>query len=301
MTTASTESTNIRAETLTTQAPTTTVTSGKVLEIGTGFRALAFREQDFDGAMDPLVLVDHYQMTDATFGAHPHAGLSAVSLLFEDSEGKFHNRDSLGNDFDLMPGDLYWLKAGSGVIHDESPRRGSRIHGLQVFVNLPATDRKRRPASLHIKAANIPVHATTGVRVRVVLGESNGITGGESPALPMAILDGRIDSYATFTHHLKGEESAWVYAVTGELHLAIHGREFRLLPGQSIALAGAGGKPDAPVQLTNQKAGQVHFALFAARPINEAFVQKGPFVMGSDAEIAQVEADYASGKLGELN
>lgn len=127
-------------------ASSLTVTSakyGKVIEIGSGFTAMTFKEKDYFDSMDPLVMVDHYRMTEPTFGAHPHAGLSAVPVLFEDSEGKFHNRDSLGNDFDLMPGDLYWLKAGSGVIHDESPRQGAKIHGLQVFVNLPSVEKKK--------------------------------------------------------------------------------------------------------------------------------------------------------------
>lgn len=274
------------------------VTSGRALEIGKGFRARAFREKDFGGAMDPLVLVDHYRMTTPTFGAHPHAGLSAVSLLFEDSKGRFHNRDSLGNDFDLLPGDLYWLQAGSGVIHDESPRPGSHIHGLQVFVNLPSAARKSRPTSLHVGAAEIPVHRDAGCRVRVVLGESNGIAGRKSPGLPMTILDGHIDSNAAVSHLLKEQESAWIYAVAGELLLTIGGREIRLLPGQSVALAPD--RTDALLWLKNPGEQLAHFALFAARPINEAFVQKGPFVMGSAADIAQVEADYASGKLGNL-
>ena len=94
---------------------------GADLTVGSGFKAESFRAGDIGEAMDPLVTVDHYVMTETTFGAHPHAGMSAVSLLFEDSEGLFHNRDSLGNDFDLQPGDLYWLSAGSGAVHDESP------------------------------------------------------------------------------------------------------------------------------------------------------------------------------------
>ena len=70
---------------------------------------MGFRHGQFFGAMDPIIMVDHYTMTVPTFGAHPHAGLSAVTVLFEDTEGKFNNRDSLGNDFDINPGDLYWL------------------------------------------------------------------------------------------------------------------------------------------------------------------------------------------------
>ncbi len=273
---------------------------GKVLEIGTGFSAMAFREKDFSGAMDPLVMVDHYRMTEPTFGAHPHAGVSAVSVLFEDSVGEFHNRDSLGNDFDLMPGDLYWLNAGSGVIHDESPRAGANTHGLQVFVNLPATERKRAPKSLHVKAGSMPVYESDGSRVRVLLGESNGMTGQQSPALPMTILDGYIHSKSFYSHPLKEEENAWIYAVEGELIVMVGSRQVRLSSGQAIAISDVFSASGREIHLFNPEAEPAHFALFAAEPIHEAFVQKGGFVMSSEAEIEQVEAAFAAGKLGHL-
>ncbi|MAZ87338.1 MAG: pirin [Cellvibrionaceae bacterium] len=261
---------------------------------------MTFKEKDYSGSMDPLVMVDHYRMTEPTFGAHPHAGLSAVSVLFEDSEGKFHNRDSLGNDFDLMPGDLYWLKAGSGVIHDESPRQGAKIHGLQVFVNLPSADKKIQPSSLHIKAQDMPVYDEHGSRIRIVLGESNGIYGQQAPALPMTILDGRIDSRSGFAHQLNGGESAWLYVIKGELKLTISGQKINLLAGQSIAISSFDEASFNTLRLFNSGNEQAHFTLFAGKPIAEAFVQKGPFVMNTEAEIAQVEADFAAGKLGHL-
>ncbi len=131
--------------------------SGNELSIDTGFEARSFRATELEVAMDPLVMVDHYVMTEPTFGVHPHAGISAVSLLFEDGAGRFHNRDSLGNNFDLQPGDLYWLKAGNGALHDEAPRPGSRIHGLQVFVNLPQRQRHDAPQSLLVRRGEMPV------------------------------------------------------------------------------------------------------------------------------------------------
>lgn len=278
----------------------TPVINGEVFTIGGGFSALAFREKDFSGEMDPLVMVDHYRMTEPTFGAHPHAGLSAVSVLFEDSQGEFHNRDTLGNDFNLMPGDLYWLKAGAGVIHDESPRPRAKIHGLQVFVNLPSAIEKSEPKSLHVKAQNVPIYEQKGIRVRIVLGLSNGIIGAKAPALPMTILDGRIDSNAVFSHQLGGEENAWIYAIKGELQLTIEGQEIKLLAGQSIAVSQNISQAETKVQLSNYKTETAHFTLFSANPIKENFVQKGPFVMSSEEEIAQIEADYAAGKLGQL-
>lgn len=273
---------------------------GNALKIGAGFTANAFRERDFAGAMDPLVMVDHYRMSEATFGAHPHAGLSAVSVLFEDSEGKFHNRDSLGNDFDLMPGDLYWLKAGSGAVHDEAPGAGARIHGLQVFVNLPARMKQDAPESLRVNSQDMPVLKTDGNRVRVVLGDSNGITGQVSPALPMTILDGKIAAGSTFAHDLQAGENGWLYAIEGEIEIIVAGEKVRLQAGESIAIEATSGSATNTIEFTNVADSGAHFVLFAAVPVKEAFVQKGPFVMNNEVEIAQVEADYAAGKLGHL-
>jgi len=283
-----------------TTASITAPQGGNAVEIGAGFTANAFRERDFAGAMDPLVMVDHYQMTEPTFGAHPHAGLSAVSVLFEDSQGKFHNRDSLGNNFNLMPGDLYWLKAGSGAVHDESPRAGAKIHGLQVFVNLPRRMKQDAPESIHVKAQEIPVLGSDGNRVRVVLGNSNGIKGQVSPALPMTILDGKIAAGSTFVHDLQAGENGWLYAIEGEIELIVAGEKVRLQAGKSIAIEATSGSATNTIEFTNIADSGAHFALFAAVPVKEAFVQKGPFVMNNEAEIAQVEADYAAGKLGLL-
>jgi redox-sensitive bicupin YhaK (pirin superfamily) len=141
----------------------------KYLEIGNGFTALSFKHASFDEIMDPLIMVDHFRMSKPTFGEHGHAGISAVSVLFEDSEGAFNNRDSLGNNIDLKPGDLYWLKAGKGAMHDEKPLPGARTHGLQMFVNLPASQKHEAPEAVHVKAGAMPIIKSATHRVRVVL------------------------------------------------------------------------------------------------------------------------------------
>lgn len=276
------------------------VKTGDSFKIGDGFEALAFRDKDFAGAMDPLVMVDHYTMSKPTFGAHPHGGMSAVSVILEDSQGPFHNRDSLGNDFDIMPGDLYWLKAGSGAIHDESPRQGSKIHGLQVFVNLPSKLRKSAPQSLHVKAKDMPIIECEGCRVRVVLGKSNGVIGQQSPALPMTILDGQIASNTMFSHPLYVQENAWITAISGELVVVNSGKHVRISAGQAIAISDVLHDNRNHVHIVNPGPDKAHFVMFAAKPTNERYVQKGPFIMDSEADIAQIQADFAAGKLGKL-
>ncbi len=277
------------------------IVKGNPLSIGAGFTALTFREGKFEQLMDPFVLVDHYKMTMSTFGEHPHAGLSAVSVLFEDSEGKFHNRDSLGNDIDILPGDLYWLKAGAGALHDEAPRANSYIHGLQVFVNLPTEHKQDVPTSKHVAAKDMPVIENNGARVRIVLGESNNISGPTSPALPMTILDGTISQGAIFQHAVNAQENAWVYAVRSDIVVKTVDQSIPLKVGESIAISNQLSDAQQTIEISTISTKKAHFVLFAAMPINEPFVQKGPFIMSNEQEIQQVEKKYAAGLFGRLD
>jgi redox-sensitive bicupin YhaK (pirin superfamily) len=271
--------------------------NGADLTIGTGFEAQSFRAREIGNVMDPLVMVDHYVMTEPTFGAHPHAGMSAVSLLFEDSEGLFHNRDSLGNDFDLHPGDLYWLRAGSGAVHDESPRANSRAHGLQLFVNVPQSRRFEAPASLLVRAKDMPVINTADCRVKVALGESNGVSGAASPSVPMNILNGTIKPGGRFSHESASNRGIWIQVVEGYLDVVVGEEARSLTSGQALAISADGA---ADIRLSNPSHESVHFALLDGELIGETYVQDGPFVMGSREQIADIKIAYEAGRLGDL-
>lgn len=271
-------------------------TRGRRLQIGHGFEALSFDHEQFFGLMDPLVMVDHFTMTEPTFGAHPHAGMSAVSVLFEDSEGRFNSRDSLGNDFDLLPGDLYWLEAGRGAVHDEAPRSGSRTHALQVFVNLPARMKHDAPNSLHVSSAAMPVIEGDGHRVRVVLGETQGVVGASSPALPLTILDVQLQAGRGYTHDMPASQGAWLHTIRGDASIRIDGRTTQLAEGEAIALRS--GYTKTTLEIHSSAGGQV--VLLQGTPIVERFVQQGPFVMSTFEELRAVKADYAAGRLGSI-
>lgn len=270
---------------------------GNELTVGSGFEARSFRAGEIGELMDPLVMVDHYVMTQPTFGAHPHAGMSAVSLLFEDSEGLFHNRDSLGNDFYLQPGDLYWLSAGRGAVHDESPRANARIHGLQVFVNVWQSERFEAPASLLVRSKDMPVISNADHRVRVALGESNGVRGAVSPSTPMTVLDGMIQSGGRFSHESASNRGIWVQAVEGSVDIVVGRTAHHIAPGQAIAIRT---DESAEICLSNPSRKSMHFVLFDGARIAETFVQDGPFVMGSQQQIADIKAAYEAGRLGAI-
>lgn len=266
---------------------------GRRIAKGAGFSAKSYQHSDFQGLMDPLIMVDHFVMTEPTFGTHPHAGLSAVTVMFEDSEGTFRNRDSLGNDIDLAPGDLYWFKAARGAIHNEEPRAGSRTHALQVFVGLPEDKRHDAPASFHIPAAAIPLIQGDRARARLVLGQSNGVTGMPAPDVSLSLLDISLQPGGRFLHQGDADQNAWLLGIAGSTTIAWNDTSTVLKAGSAIAL-----DRTADIAMSSDDTAQV--VLFRGRPLRQAFVQRGPFVMGNTAELDAVEADYRTGRLGSI-
>lgn len=263
--------------------------------IGDGFSAKHFSEEMFSGRMDPLLMVDHFVMTAPTFEPHLHAGISAVTAMFEDSEGAFLNRDTLGHNVALKAGDLYWLAAASGAAHEEKPEDGARTHALQIFVNLPGHLKKEPARALHVQAKDVPVLEGSQHRVRVVLGRSGDAVGAQGTPEEMAMLDGVLQAHGRFSHRLPDERQAWIYALSGALTIRVES-ETRLLTAGAATTIGAG--PEVEVAL---EAGEPsHFVLLAAEPIRESFVKHGPLVMSTADEVQQALAGYADGRFGRL-
>lgn len=269
---------------------------GETLNINDGFEAQSFKHSKFSGLMDPLVMVDHFVMSQPTFGEHPHAGMSAVSVLFEDSVGLFNSQDSLGNNIDLQPGDLYWLKAGKGVTHDEKPIDGGVTHGLQIFVNLPSRSRKDSPQALHVSSKNMPVIAESGSRVRVVLGESNGVVGRQSPSLPLTILDAFLNPGSNYKHTVRGNQSIWAYIVAGTASVSLEGKHFELAKGEAMAMHVS----TEQAELTLKSFPGAHIVVLQGEPFRELFVQQGPFVMNNSSDLKAIVSAYEQGRLGSI-
>ncbi|WP_368085985.1 pirin family protein [Tropicimonas marinistellae] len=277
-------------------APTEThaLSDGRKVTIGDGFAARSYQHTDFQGLMDPLIMVDHFVMTRPTFGTHAHAGLSAVTVMFEDSEGAFLNRDTLGNDLNLAPGDLYWFKAARGAIHNEAPRPGAKTHALQVFVNLPAKNRHDAPSAFHIAAKDIPKLRSDRANARLILGETNGVTGQAAPDIPLTLLDINMQAGGQFTHSGDSNQHAWILAIKGTSSVVWSTGAAELHPGTAIAFAGS-----TDISLSSQEG--AHAVLFRGRPIRQTFVQRGPFAMGNAAELDAVEADHRAGRFGSID
>jgi redox-sensitive bicupin YhaK (pirin superfamily) len=243
-------------------------------------------------ALDPVVIVDHFRMSQPTFAPHPHAGFSAVTYLFEDSDDGFINRDSLGHTLPIEPGALHWTQAGSGVLHEEIPRTPGRgSHGLQIFVNSAAALKGSAPAMFHRRADEIAVvEPVPGARVRVVLGDFGGVSASIGAHTPITLLDITLAPNARLDVPLPAGERAFAIVARGVLadHDADdepHALRFAD-EGDAVALhAGAQG---------------AHLALFAGRPLAEPMFPKGPFIGSSAAEVTDMIRRFQSGAMGAL-
>ena len=239
-------------------------TRGRPLSIGNHFRAQSFREDQFGGAMDPLLMVDHFRMTEPTFGLHHHAGFSAVTYVFEDSRSAHQNTDSMGNNLPINPGSLHWMAAGRGVLHDEWPvGEEPETHGLQLFVNLPREKRYAEPYAIHLESADVPVYAAEGVRVRVVAGELKGVRSPVELPQPFSIFDGFLIAKANLEIPVPQGWNAWIYAVEGQIEISVCDETSLLEQGHAIALEGFGDAGSACIASGTAS----HFIMLAGLPV----------------------------------
>jgi redox-sensitive bicupin YhaK (pirin superfamily) len=243
--------------------------------------------------MDPVLGIDHFKMRAPVFAPHPHAGFSAVTYLFDNSEGEFVNRDSLGRELLAKPGAIIWTLAGRGLLHEEFPREAGKLaHGLQVFVNLPAADKRQPPRVLFADGPDVPVLERTGVRARVLAGSTSGMRGAFEAPGGLTFLDVSLEPGAGFQHALPRDESTFLYVIEGELRTG----DDRALGTEATASFA----PDGDAVFVRGGAPGARFVLFAGRPLRERVVARGPFIMNSEAQIQQAIEDYRAGRMGRL-
>lgn len=243
-------------------------------------------------ATDPFIAVDHFRMSQPTFGAHPHAGLSAVTYLFADSQTALVCRDSLGGQRLVAPGGVHWTLAGRGVVHEEVPAEPGRVaHGLQIFVNLPAAQKQRTPAVLHLAAERMPQRHGSGWHEVQVFGGSAPL------ALPVfaALRVVQVQAGAAYSVELADGEQGFAWLISGQGRLGTEAMTDVvaevLSEGEAWVLnAGTALHATTPLQL----------AVFSGRPLREAVVQHGPFVMNSEAEIVSAMQRFQAGDMGRL-
>jgi redox-sensitive bicupin YhaK (pirin superfamily) len=259
------------------------------------FTTAQLSSRSVGGDIDPVIGIDHFIMRVPVFAPHPHAGFSAVTYLFEDSQGEFIIRDSLGHHIAAKPGSVIWTITGSGVVHEEFPReRGKPTHGLQIFMNLAAAEKMQAPRVMFVDGPDVPVSQRPGARIRVLVGSVGDVHGKIEPPGDITFLDVKLDANATFEQILPADSNAFAYVIEGSV---LVGDEHRRLGAFDAASFAADGDA-VSLRATNDGARVV---LIAGRPLRERVVAQGPFIMNSEEEIAAAMERYRSGRMGRLD
>lgn len=256
---------------------------------------------------DPFLLLDEMGPMEVAPGEakgapdHPHRGFETVTYMLS---GEMEHRDSRGHAGRLSAGDVQWMTAGAGVVHSEMPsaefqRTGGRLHGFQLWVNLPKRDKMRTPRYQEIPGSKIPKATSADglVSVSVIAGEAMGEKAVIETRTPIIYLHYRLEPGGVATQQVPHDYNAFAYVVDGA---GLFGAEAeRGADGQMVMFAPDGER----VRIANPSDAKttLDMLLIAGVPLDEPIARYGPFVMNTDAEIHQAFEDYRLGRMGAIS
>ena len=237
-----------------------------------------------EALFDPFLMLDDFRNDDpakyrAGFPWHPHRGIETITYVIE---GEVDHGDSLGNKGTIGAGDVQWMTAGSGIIHQEMPRgdHAGRMGGFQLWANLPAARKMIDPRYLGVESAQIPTVRSGGATVQVICGTFGGSTG---PVRDVAIdpeyFDVTLEADALWEHDARPGHAVFTYLFAGSARYGELGEDIPAGSG-TIVLLGDGDS----VSVTPGSAG-ARFLFVSGRPLHEPIAWGGPIVMNTPAEL----------------
>ncbi|SAK67111.1 pirin family protein [Caballeronia calidae] len=272
--------------------------------VGDGFpvRTL-FSHHTMGRHLSPFLMLDyagpmHFAPTTRRLGVgqHPHRGFETVTIVYQ---GELEHLDSTGSGGRIGPGDVQWMTAGAGILHEEFHSRrfaetGGTLEMVQLWVNLPAKDKMTAPGYQSIVAGEIPsIDLPAGAgQVRVIAGDYAGTPGPAHTFTPIDVWDVRLNAGRGATLTLPENRTLALIVLRGQLR--VNGDERAVSDGQLVLL----GEEDTDVQLDADSNSVV--LLLSGEPIDEPVVAYGPFVMNTSEEIGEAVEDFNSGRFGKM-
>ena len=245
---------------------------------GAGVKLKRVLGNDDNSTLDPFLLLDHFGSDNPEdyikgFPWHPHRGMETVTYMWT---GEVEHGDSMGNKGVIKSGDVQWMTAGSGIIHQEMPKKYEGLmQGFQLWVNLPAQKKMVEPKYRGIERKQIPIIQKNGFKIKVIAGKIDGI---EGPVRDLAInieyFDIELASGKVFEHATPMKHTLFAYVVEGSIE--VHKRKIR--QGQCVVF-GEGNS----IKITSANGSRFLFA--SGEPLNEPVAWRGPIVMNTQKEL----------------
>ena len=253
--------------------------------------------------VDPFLLID--EMGPVSYGPgqavgapdHPHRGFETVTYVLE---GGVQHEDSAGHRGTLGPGDVQWMTAGGGIIHSETPTAalldgGGRMHGFQIWINLPARLKMATPRYQEVQSAKIPRARSEDGRaeVNVIAGSALGAHAVIETHTPVVFQDWKLESGADVTVDVPEDHEAVIYVFEGAAQVGNGGTA---VDDGKMAILERGGS----VRLRAAEGKRARLLLLSGVPLREPVARYGPFVMNTEQELLTAFQDFRSGKMGEI-
>jgi len=256
-------------------------------------RSVATRSLDY---LDPFLLLDHFASKNpadyqAGFPLHPHRGIETVTYLLV---GTVRHKDTLGNSGEIGPGDLQWMTAGRGIMHEEMPQvRPEGVAGFQLWINLPAKLKMIQPHYQNINANEIPEIHRENSTIRIIAGSVDGVSGPVSGiAADRTYLDGSIAPHATCVQPIARGHTAFTYVFDGEARFGA--KDQTVITEPRLVVWEDGDTIDI-----NTGKSPVRFLLVSGKPLGEPIARYGPFVMNTREEIEQTLREIRDGTFAQ--
>jgi redox-sensitive bicupin YhaK (pirin superfamily) len=272
--------------------------------VGDGFPVRTLFSYDTMGKhISPFLLLDHAGPADFTptqtrrgVGQHPHRGFETVTIVYK---GEVEHRDSTGAGGTIGPGDVQWMTAAKGILHEEFhseafAQKGGALEMVQLWVNLPAKDKMTDAGYQTILDGDIPALplADNAGSLRLIAGEFAGTKGPARTFTPIDVWDVRLNAGKSVTLDLHAGRNTALVVLKGTVQ--VNGQE--LVREGQLALFERDGD-----QLALESNNDAMFLLLSGEPIDEPIVGHGPFVMNTEQEIHQAFADFQSGQFGQMH
>ena len=241
--------------------------------------------------LDPFLMLDEFGSDNKDdyiggFPPHPHRGIETVTYMLE---GEFEHEDSTGAKGRMKPGDVQWMKTGSGIIHSEMPAMSDgRLHGFQLWLNMPAKLKMSKPNYLYIDSNQIKIHKDNKKQVKVIAGKFEKTEGAvtEHNVDPI-YFDIELVKDNEFNFQIPSTHNTFIYLINGEIKI---GNQNHDKVKDSTLIVLEKGEKLKVSSIINSK-----FLLISGKPIAEQIARGGPFVMNTKSEILKAVEDYHNG------